>query len=48
MIDWSQLGAMLSTDFLNVGAATLSIRLMVGLLYLQLLHNLPEEMVLEQ
>lgn len=47
-LDWNQLDATLSSHFSNLGAAALPTRLMVGLLYLQHLHNLSDEMVLEQ
>ena len=48
IIDWNQLDNELGRHFSTVGAAALPTRLMVGLLYLQHLHNLSDEMVLEQ
>ena len=48
IIDWNQLDNELGGHFSTVGAAALPTRLMVGLLYLQHLHNLSDEMVLEQ
>ena len=48
IIDWEQLDSMLSVHFSSVGAAALPTRLMAGLLYLQHLHNLSDEIVLEQ
>ena len=48
IIDWKQLDSTLSAHFSSVGAAALPTRLMAGLLYLQHLHNLSDEMVLEQ
>lgn len=48
VIDWNQLDNELWGHFSTVGASALPTRLMVGLLYLQHLHNLSDEMVLEQ
>ncbi len=48
IIDWNRLDNELGTHFATVGAAAFPTRLMVGLLYLQRLHNLSDEMVLEQ
>lgn len=48
IIDLKQLGSTLSANLSSVGAAALPTRLMAGLLYLQHLHNLSDEMVLEQ
>ncbi|GGN27132.1 hypothetical protein GCM10011350_18150 [Marinomonas arctica] len=48
IIDWNLLDNELGVHFATVGAAALPTRLMAGLLYLQHLHNLSDEMVLEQ
>ena len=48
VLDWDRLDTELGTHFATVGAAALPTRLMVGLLYLQHLYNLSDEMVLEQ
>ncbi|SBS31818.1 hypothetical protein MSP8887_01590 [Marinomonas spartinae] len=48
IIDWNLLDDKLGAHFATVGAAALPTRLMAGLLYLQHLHNLSDEMVLEQ
>ncbi|ADZ89575.1 transposase IS4 family protein [Marinomonas mediterranea MMB-1] len=48
IIDWNLLDDELGVHFATVGAAVLPTRLMAGLLYLQHLHNLSDEMVLEQ
>lgn len=48
IIDWGKLDSTLSSHFSNLGAAALPTRLMAGLLYLQNLHNLSDEVVLEQ
>ena len=48
IIDWNLLDNELGAHFSTVGAAALPTRLMAGLLYLQHLHNLSDEMVLEQ
>lgn len=48
IIDWNLLDNELGVHFATVGAAALPTRLMAGLLYLQHLHNLSDELVLEQ
>ena len=48
IIDWNLLDNELGVHFATVGTAALPTRLMAGLLYLQHLHNLSDEMVLEQ
>ena len=48
IIDWNLLDNELGAHFSTVGAAALPTRLMAGLLYLQHLHNLSDELVLEQ
>lgn len=48
IIDWKLLDNELGAHFATVGAAALPTRLMAGLLYLQHLHNLSDELVLEQ
>jgi len=48
VIDWDRLDAELGQHFATVGASALPTRLMVGLMYLQHLHNLSDEAVLDQ
>ncbi|SBS39136.1 hypothetical protein MSP8887_03675 [Marinomonas spartinae] len=48
IIDWNLLDDKFGAHSATVGAAALPIRLMAGLLYLQHLHNLSDEIVLEQ
>jgi IS5 family transposase len=48
VIDWDRLDSELGKHFSQVGAAALPTRLMVGLMYLQHLHNLSDEALLAQ
>lgn len=48
IIDWKQLDSTLSAHFSSVGVVALPTRIMVGLLYLQHLHKLSDDMELEQ
>lgn len=48
VIDWERLDQALGDHFATVGAAALPTRLMAGLMYLQHLHNLSDEALLDQ
>ncbi len=48
VIDWERLDVELGQHFATVGAAALPTRLMAGLMYLQHLHNLSDEALLDQ
>ena len=48
VIDWERLDIELGQHFATVGAAALPTRLMAGLMYLQHLHNLSDEALLDQ
>lgn len=48
VIDWDRIDQELDHHFANVGASALPTRLMTGLMYLQHMHNLSDEALLNQ